>query len=71
MIASAKSGEVDVIIALTEGLVADIAQGSDLRLFGTYVQSPLCWAISTGKSSPFNEVEDLKGQVQSPLCCSL
>lgn len=63
MIASAKSGEVDVIIALTEGLVADIACGSDLRLFGTYVQSPLCWAISTGRSSPMHSVEDLKGQV--------
>jgi len=102
MIASAKSGEVDVIIALTEGLVAgaaflssswvgqrwranpaniffhqnihfpskidtqDIACGSDLRLFGTYVQSPLCWAISTGRSSPMHSVEDLKGQVPPP-----
>jgi len=62
MITSAKSGEVDVILALTEGLVADIANGSDLRLFGTYVQSPLCWAISTGQASAFNTVEDLKGQ---------
>lgn len=62
MITSAKSGEVDVILALTEGLVADIANGSDLRLFGTYVQSPLCWAISTGQASAFNAVEDLKGQ---------
>lgn len=44
---------------------ADIANGSDLRLFGTYVQSPLCWAISTGQASAFNAVEDLKGQVRN------
>jgi hypothetical protein len=44
---------------------ADIANGSDLRLFGTYVQSPLCWAISTGQASAFSTVEDLKGQVRN------
>jgi len=45
--------------------VSDIAPGkSDLRLLGTYVKSPLCWAISTGKNSTFNSVEDLKGQVR-------
>jgi hypothetical protein len=46
---------------------ADIANGSDLRLFGTYVQSPLCWAISTGQASAFNTVEDLKGQARTTL----
>ena len=30
---------MDIIIALTEGLVADIAKGSDLQLLGTYVVS--------------------------------
>ena len=37
MINAAKEGQVDLIIALTEGLVADIASGSNLRLLGTYV----------------------------------
>eukprot|EP00045_Choanoeca_perplexa_P008267 m.76298 g.76298 ORF g.76298 m.76298 type:complete len:585 (-) comp14423_c0_seq1:139-1893(-) len=60
MIKAAKSGEVDLIIALTEGLVADIASGSNLRLLGTYVGSPLCWAISTGVNSSKNEPEDLR-----------
>jgi len=62
MLNALKADEVDVIVALTEGLVSDIAQGSDVRLIGTYVESPLCWAISTGPKSPFNEVADLKGQ---------
>ena len=36
-----KAGEVDLIVALTEGLVADIAQGSDLRLLDVLRRSDL------------------------------
>lgn len=61
MITAAKAHEVDVIVALTEGLVQDIAKGSDLRLLGTYVGSPLCWAISSGAKSSIQTVEDLRG----------
>lgn len=47
-----ENDEVDVIVALTEGLVLKILGGSDMRLLGTYVGSPLCWAISAaGQSS--------------------
>lgn len=61
MIKAAKEGDVDVVIALTEGLVADIAKGSELRLLGTYVKSPLCWAISTGAGNEkVQTVEDLR-----------
>eukprot|EP00049_Salpingoeca_infusionum_P016156 m.326818 g.326818 ORF g.326818 m.326818 type:complete len:605 (-) comp16022_c1_seq18:6653-8467(-) len=61
MINGAKTGELDVIVALTEGLVKDIASGSNLRLLGTYVGSPLCWAISTGTRSKIQTAEDLRG----------
>ena len=44
--AQVELGDVDVVVALTEGLVLKIAQGSDMRLLGTYVASPLCWAVS-------------------------
>eukprot|EP00043_Microstomoeca_roanoka_P006354 m.62229 g.62229 ORF g.62229 m.62229 type:complete len:582 (+) comp13381_c0_seq5:173-1918(+) len=60
MVKAAKEGELDLILALTEGLVADIASGSDMRLLGTYVGSPLCWAISTGVTSKIQDVEDLR-----------
>lgn len=62
MISALKDGEQDVIVALTEGLVADIVKGSNLRLFGTYVKSPLRWAVIVGKNSPYQTVEDLKGK---------
>lgn len=77
MLKSLRDGEVDVIVALTEGLVLDMAKGSGsgsassdstpaapapvVRLLGTYVQSPLTWAISTGASSPYTTVESLRG----------
>ncbi len=37
MVQAALDGKVDVVVALTEGLVASIAKGSPLRLLGTYV----------------------------------
>ena len=55
----AKEGKVDVIVALTEGLVADIGKGSHVRLISGYVQSPLTWAIRSHRfcvcacASPF------------------
>lgn len=61
MIEALKAGAVDMIIALTEGLVKDIAQGSDLRLLATYVESPLCWAVSAGQQAAVESLEDLKG----------
>lgn len=63
MINKLKSSEVDIIVALTEGLINDIANGSDIRLLSTYVQSPLTWSISTGSKSIYNSIEDLKGEV--------
>ncbi|CAF2035606.1 unnamed protein product [Rotaria magnacalcarata] len=62
MINKLKSNEVDVIVALTEGLINDIANGSDIRLIGTYVESPLIWSVSTGINSIYNSIEDLKGE---------
>lgn len=41
--------KVDVAIGLTEGFISDIANGNNNNtIIGTYVKSPLCWAISTG-----------------------
>lgn len=44
-------GEVDIAIGLTEAFVADVAKGNEAyKIVGTYVESPLCWAVSTGYS---------------------
>ncbi|KAG0361960.1 hypothetical protein BGZ54_008839 [Gamsiella multidivaricata] len=52
MTAKLIDGSLDVAIALTEGLLAGIAKGhDDYKIIGTYVESPLCWAISVGQNS--------------------
>lgn len=53
------AGETDVIIALTEGVVADIMKDSDVMILDTYVSSPLTWAISAGANSPIANVDDV------------
>ena len=62
MINQLKGKEIDVIVALTEGLINEISNGSNVRLLGTYVQSPLLWSVSTGMTSTFNSIEDLRGE---------
>lgn len=46
-------------ISMSHGV--DIAQGSDLRILGTYVKSPLRWAASVaGARKDIGSLEDLK-----------
>ncbi|KAI9771062.1 MAG: hypothetical protein M1839_002959 [Geoglossum umbratile] len=67
MIQALRAGEIDVGIGLTEGWVAGLGKkgGDDrefYRLVGTYVETPLCWAISTGTNrTDLTSISDLKG----------
>ncbi|WWD00706.1 hypothetical protein V866_007641 [Kwoniella sp. B9012] len=57
-----KNGEIDLCIALTDALIAGLANGQDsYKLVGRYIASPLRWAIITGKDSQYNTVDQLKG----------
>ena len=69
MITSLQSDEIDIGIGLTEGWVAGLGKAvaeqrdSGYKMVGTYVQTPLCWAISTGaKREDLKGVEGLKGK---------
>ncbi|KAI9744263.1 MAG: hypothetical protein M1818_002415 [Claussenomyces sp. TS43310] len=65
MITALRAGEIDIGIGLTEGWVAGLGK-SDLegdggyRIVGTYVETPLCWAISTGAKRDIGSIADLK-----------
>jgi len=67
MIASLRAKEIDIGVGLTEGWVAGLGktQGSNnggYKIVGTYVESPLCWALSTGaRRSDIKSVSDVKG----------
>eukprot|EP01134_Creolimax_fragrantissima_P003908 CFRG3908T1 len=62
MLSHLYEGKIDVAIALTECLVAEIEKGGDLALLGTYVSSPLVWGISTAPGTNV-KVDDLEGKV--------
>ncbi|KAH9994805.1 periplasmic binding protein-like II [Russula vinacea] len=54
--------EIDVAIALTDALIAGIANGSNAyRLVGSYVSTPLNWAVITGAKSKYQSLAELEG----------
>jgi ABC-type nitrate/sulfonate/bicarbonate transport system substrate-binding protein len=68
MVQSLKSKDLDIGIGLTEGWVAGLGKkpspkDDPYKIVGTYVSTPLCWAISTGSSrSDINNISDLRGK---------
>ncbi len=46
-----REDEQDMIIALTEGVIADIIKGSPSKIVSQYVLSPLIWGIHTGNTN--------------------
>ncbi|KAI5797278.1 hypothetical protein FPQ18DRAFT_366455 [Pyronema domesticum] len=63
MIKSLDSAELDLAIGLTEGWIASLANGNDsFKLVGKYVDTPLCWAISSGaEREDVSSAADLEG----------
>ena len=71
MVQSLKAKELDVGIGLTEGWLAGVHKSRAEKpqeqlpyvLVGTYVETPLCWTISTGaRREDIQSVEQLKGK---------
>ncbi|GAA99230.1 uncharacterized protein L969DRAFT_23106 [Mixia osmundae IAM 14324] len=64
MIGRLNENEVDVAIALTESLIAGLATGKGrYKLVGSAVDSPLNWAVVTGKKSSYESIGDLRKTV--------
>ena len=69
MVTALQAGEIDIGVGLTEGWIAALGKAqaakedAGFRVVGTYVETPLCWAISTGaRREELNGVDDLKGK---------
>jgi ABC-type nitrate/sulfonate/bicarbonate transport system substrate-binding protein len=58
-----RSGETDVAVILTEGIVKDIVAGNPSKIVQIYVQSPLIWGIHVAAKSPFETVDDLENKI--------
>lgn len=68
MVTALQSGEIDIGVGLTEGWIAALGKAqaakedAGFRVVGTYVETPLCWAISSGaRRDELTGVKDLKG----------
>lgn len=57
-----RNGTLDVAVALTEGIVADIVKGNPSKILQVYVESPLIWGIHVPAASTFQTVEELEGK---------
>src|SRR5690554_3556123 len=55
-----RSGETDMAIILTEGIIKDILDGNSSKIVQVFVKSPLIWGIHVGANSPYQKLEDLK-----------
>ena len=55
-----RTGELDIAILLTEGIIADIHRGNPSKIVQFYVKSPLRWGIHVGAKSSFRSVNDLE-----------
>ncbi|OSX57786.1 hypothetical protein POSPLADRAFT_1076248 [Postia placenta MAD-698-R-SB12] len=62
LISRLTNDEIDVAVALTDPLISGIAKGSEhYKLVGSYVTTPLNWAVITGKDTKYQEIADLQG----------
>ncbi|EIA07683.1 substrate-binding domain-containing protein [Flavobacterium frigoris] len=55
-----RSGQTDIAVILTEGIVKDIAAGNQSKIVQVYVESPLIWGIHVTANSKYKTVSDLE-----------
>ena len=56
-----RSGEIDIAVILTEGIVKDIIAGNPSSIVQTFVETPLIWGIHVADKSNFISIDDIKG----------
>ena len=55
-----RSGETDIAVILTEGIVKDIVAGNPSKIVQVYVESPLIWGIHVAANSSYKTEADLE-----------
>ncbi|GIZ10551.1 substrate-binding domain-containing protein [Flavobacterium sp. UMI-01] len=55
-----RSGETDMAVILTEGIIKDINAGNPSKLVQIYVETPLIWGIHVAAQSNYHTIADLK-----------
>ena len=62
MMQDLRTGTLDVAVALTEGVVAEIVNTGSCRIVQYFVVSPLRWGIHVAASSSYQQVKELEGK---------
>ncbi|MBA6154162.1 substrate-binding domain-containing protein [Gelidibacter maritimus] len=57
-----RTGEIDMAVILTEGIIKDIAEGNPSKVVQIFVETPLIWGVHVAAGSEFKSIEDLKGK---------
>lgn len=55
-------GNLQMVVALTEGILLHTAKGSKSKLLGSFVSSPLIWGIHVPAGSDIQTAEQMKGR---------
>ena len=55
-----RSGDIDMAIILTEGIIRDIANGNPSKIVQNYVSSPLLWGVHVAEQSNFKGIDELE-----------
>lgn len=61
MCKSLRSGEIDIAVILTEGIIKDIIDGNPSSIVQTFVETPLIWGIHVADKSEFKTIKDIRG----------
>ena len=59
MITKLENGEVDLALTVSDALIVGIASGRRVQLVGTFVDSPLVWAVAGNITSPYHSLAEL------------
>ncbi len=62
MMQDIRENKLDLAVALTEGVVAEIAKHGSCQILQLFVQSPLTWGIHVAAETDFQEVSQLEGK---------
>ncbi|WP_138433945.1 substrate-binding domain-containing protein [Winogradskyella algicola] len=56
-----RTGDIDIAVILTEGIIKDIIAGNPSSIVQTFVETPLIWGIHVADKSNFKTTDDIKG----------
>ncbi len=57
-----RTGETDMAIILTEGIVKDCIEGNSSKIVQEYIATPLIWGIHVAEKSGYKSILDLKNK---------